>query len=364
MVYKVAENSRSQRLIDEAVLQMFTSSYKNSLCSLGGSTAELVKISFGVSADISKQISENCRQENPRLGNLERPHKASKTWHIAVSENPTPFQSWTGTFNNSIIFVDGKTSREEFYARIFHELYISYDSFLFLGGNNTADIFDFFKIKSSSKESYSTAIDALGYPLLRMTFASIRGVQFEAQVVSEIFGLQATMKLESYPLITLLQQNEYAKAALLVSDSLLPLQSFILPFNYLIEKYDERMSLFSSLYLNEQEAHQLVKRMETSGASFNVSSRRYSLLELLSKPALGPHGQFFTSGPRPRIGGGWAKEQQSSILINDRNLPAQWNLDQAPLMQPKPNIKIPKNDIKEATLNNLKPSFERTEVHP
>ncbi len=327
-------NARStpylQAFIDKTMERLYSTKQGLSFCA---QHEILFQRQLGVSAETAKKILSRCLSMKMETGPLVG--KEPKTYYFVTNVPANfPFHSWTSMTNETFIFLEDQLSEEEITARLIHEMAVQTDVKIMLGSNTVKEIAARYgyKIKNGlmnfgMDEAIRETVGGMPFPAMKFAGVALRAMVVESIMIEEIFGLAGFSKLKNQEVFSLLGSRQYEKALRLMAKAMLPIQDYLLPVEFLSARVEERRLLAEAMgefyYLNEQLVDILVDNIANSKLSFISKSGSTSLLQWLFIPTVGTEGSFYSRGPRPRIGPGWAKygsdKERVDILKNEKD---------------------------------------------
>lgn len=317
-----------QNFIDQAFLDLFPTPVGNLLCGMTPANPSLIQDQLGLSMKAAARVIEICHASNVTMADSSAPTLRAGKHYLFVFNIPQgfPIQSWTTMNNDTFIFFEGHLSKEDVYARIFHEYYMACDNLLLFSRQTMPAYFaptGPFSTSGASLSSGSPADKIIGLiplPALKFALATLRAIQFESAGIEDIFGAGGTTAIANQDVTSLLKKKDFANALRLTLKALIPLQDYLLPAEYSIIPARDRMTMIPDYYINETQAEQLVQMLETSKLKirFPNHGKKISFIEWLVTPQIGIGGSFYNRGPRPRIGIGWKGNLPKDKLNGNR----------------------------------------------
>lgn len=319
-LYSNRDNPEVQKIIDEAFAKIVSTKLGNVICSYTTSRPLNLMMQLGVSQNQAKVISQICENIKPNSDqNKPAPLKSPKIIYFVFNlDKNFPFHSWTDMDNETYIFFNDMLSLEEIYARLIHEYFIANDAKLQLSSEMGLNLDYWYQTKIintgfNKEKNIRNIFGILPFPAIKYSLAIVRAMDAERVILKELFpGVIKSAKLENAKVFELLEHNRRLEAIGLAMRTLLPLQDYLLPAEYLIVPINERKMYAANLYLNEEATDLALKFFKTSKLQFKDKYGTLNLVEWLTTPTLGIHASFFSRGPRPRVGGGWAQDKDFS----------------------------------------------------
>jgi hypothetical protein len=326
--YSNSTTPEVQIFIDQAFLDLFPTSIGSLTCGIIPSNPLLIQNQLGLSLKAAKQVVEICHAKNIAMADSSVPNLRISKHYLFVFNIPQnfPIQSWTTMNNDTFIFFEGPLTKEDIYARIFHEFYMTYDNML-LFSRQTLPLYFAptgpFSTSGASLSRNSPADKIIGLipmPALKFALATLRAIQFESACIEDVFGASGSAAMANQDVLLLLKKKDFANALRLTLKALIPLQDYLLPAEYLIIPARDRMTMIPNYYIDENGGEQLVQMLNTSKLKIHFPNhgKKVSFIEWLMTPNIGISSSFYTRGPRPRIGIGWRGNQPKDKLNGDR----------------------------------------------
>lgn len=329
LLIEVSKNLHLQKYIDEVFLEMFSTEMGTSLCPAVGIEKISVQGLLGVHEKTASIIAKKCFDylskivTKKELEAYKGISKFNKSYVFVLnSQLDFPLDSWTSMFNITYIFVDNLMPRIEFFKRILHEFYVSYDQ-KFLFGKQTYEMMlsDIYKISSKKlfgtggKSELEKIAGIYPYPLVKNSFLILRAIIFESWVLHEFQKHRGVLK--EYDIMGFFEKIETNCEDTLedVMRSLLDYQIHLLPFEYSILSLEDRALSAQGLIFNEKAPKTISDLFRENKALIKdvKAKRTYSVCQFLVMPQIGNLSTFYTRGPRPRIKTGWGTGSDDRI---------------------------------------------------
>lgn len=350
-IFSVARESELQKQIDQATLEIFQSHLGKSLCKIYPTKATLIH-SLGINLNTAKIIEETiCGIKNE---SHPVPKNSPKGYIIRLDEEGTlPIQSWTTPNNNTIIFVDADLDYINLKRILAHEIAILHDAkmnmllttYFYLLGKYKTEVISLPAKLNAYEEKLRQTFNFTLYQPIGYTFATLRAYNFEASLMNE--------KQD-----TLISHENCAK-------------SFKSLFSF-FEKND-LISTFGAYTLQGQFALLLStnsKPMDVEQTINNILDPSIKLQEFnnitfcqyMATPVLNgkSHWTFTSSGPRPRITGGWKTTDE---IQDQKEYPKELNKEDSLASKPRLQITEPANPRNPLLLDIIKNDFQQNKLN-
>lgn len=340
----VTENSEMQKHIDNAMYEIFNSSFKRNLCQIYGTSLSIM-YSLGTSADAAVQIAQLC----PKDQQAPLPKHFRKQYYISFEPVPG-LESWTDLSNRTFIFVDKSLNKDKLKSILLHELAISTDSksglmfstYLMMSqrGKSVGN-FQVITLNDNDPElqRLSPAFNIAAWSPIAITFATMRAFNLEAAFLEQRFesdkhGQCVKIFKETFEIVRKIPQAPAAEDISKITAML-------------ISAIDERSNAKSPAEIEQDIEHILQEDLKLK----DINGDNVSFCQFMARPLLTSRTAYnlFANGPRPRLTGG--SGGQSRDLNDERD-----RLSQSGLFQVK------EFDAVQETLRKMQKSVQAPKI--
>ena len=295
--YQVTEKSEIYPMIEKAYVDIFKSKLNPSLCTSIGDVVNM-HITLGLKAEKSFELSNLCKEKNNSL----KKHFSRKYTVISDTDQKIPFDSWTNLSGMTYLIFDQHVSYEKLKLMLVHELAISLDA------KSKMFYTTFLRHQNTNKTIYvdinDPKVEAFNYANrddFFHSFAAIRAGLVEKYFLSEkipqiMSHKECTSEFKKHlDFIRNNKTSDFVKKT--TNDTLGPLMDL--------------MNEAGSEKLNEANYEEHLKIMiDPSLKLEDVNLGQVTFCQYMAYPMFSKQSYYslFSSGPRPRTGGGWGDE--------------------------------------------------------
>lgn len=328
--YEVSLESQTQKLIEQAYIEIFQSPLKNQLCAISNK-ASYWQTYLGLNLDTAEKVSSFCGFQ--LINQFPRPKYKipnrfpdfpfhgtlkPKRYFISWDENQeSDVHSWTDSNNSTYLFLDNQTSLEELKLILAHELAISFDSknnLTFMAFNYLEGIGPTFEYYDYEGLPISNANEAILYiGQLSYVFNTL-AVQKYAQVTAVMRAVNIERILQGQEPIS--SQNNQS-----CQKEFLEVLNFFKKYPDQSKVSDNELSYWESYSRDYDEKYKLKSENDEKILLEWIFNQRLpiknqpELCRYLATPLLdGVRNNLFTSGPRPRVTGGTGASKASEKI--------------------------------------------------
>lgn len=297
--YDSLYDPKVQALIDNLYTEILKSPTAQWMCEKANGDIDLINGIFGVSSTFAKKMQKTCRAKE-KVPLIQKTFRHRQYIFVVTPETPV-VEAWTNNQNVTQFFIrSDEISRQYLLKLLIHEFAVAMDQKSSFGEMRTFA----FGLQSAeyTGDNQCKVFNALRKPLAKYAFSSLRAEEIEFRILSELgYKVESTTK-----------ESECGDQALLRMIKLAQVNYAFGPeedFGKLLNACPESLDPLEALEILRHEKMVYVDK---------TGKKEVSFCEFLKTPDLGLFSFSATvGGPRPRIGSGWGKEKQRSILTSE-----------------------------------------------